>query len=264
MRRFSAVLLVFLASANLAAAADSRDPLARARTLYNAGQYEAAIAAADLAHDVATRADSADLIAARSYLERFRESRADDDLANARTRLTRLDPQRLGGQERVEFFVGLGEALYFDSAFGAACEVFGSVLAHADDLPPAARDRVLDWWASAVDREARTRTEIDRQAPYQRIRDRMQQELATRPGSSAASYWLAAAARGQGDWQAAWGAAQAGWLRAPLATDRGNALRDDLDKFVLQVLVPERAKVLAEPPESLRQQWEQFKEKWSR
>ena len=263
MRRFSAVLLVFLASATLAAR-PTRAIRSRARTLYNSGQFEAAIAAADLAHDVATYADSADLIAARSYLERFRESRADDDLTNARTRLTRLDPQRLAGRERVEFFVGLGEALYFDSAFGAACDVFWMVLAHADDLPPAARDRVLDWWASAVDREARTRTEIDRQAPYQRIRDRMQQELTTRPGSSAASYWLAAAARGQGDWQAAWGAAQAGWLRAPLAGDRGNALRADLDTFVLQVLVPERARVLAEPPESLRQQWEQFKEKWTR
>jgi hypothetical protein len=197
MGRFRPVLLVFLASATIAAAADPRDPLARARTLYNGGQYEAAIAAADQARLVVAQADRADLIAARSYLERFRESRAADDLDNARTRLKQIDPQRFGAPERVEFLVGLGETLYFDGAFGAAGDVFGTLLTRADDLPVAGRDRVLDWWASAIDRDSRTRVEIDRQAPYQRVRDRMLQEIAVRPGSTAASYWLAAAARGQ-------------------------------------------------------------------
>src|ERR1019366_5410775 len=106
MSRFWAFLLAFFAFATLAAAADSRDPLARARTLYNSGQFAAAIAAADQARIVAAHADSADLIAARSYLERFRGSQASDDLANARGRLARLDPQRLGGHERVEFLAG--------------------------------------------------------------------------------------------------------------------------------------------------------------
>ena len=74
---------------------------------------------------------------------------------------------------------------------------------HAAQAVRDARERVLDWWASAIDRDSRTRAEIDRQAPYQRVRDRMLQEIAVRPGSTAASYWLAAAARGQGDWPAA-------------------------------------------------------------
>jgi len=264
MDRFRAVLFVFFASATLAAAADPQDALARARTLYNSGQFEAAIAAADQARLVAARADSADLIAARSYLERFRDSQASDDLANARLRLTRLDPRRLGGRERVEFLVGLGEALFLDEAFGAAGDVFTDVLARADDLPAGGRERVLDWWASAIDRDARARAEIDRKGAYQRISDRMQDEIAARPGSMAASYWLSAAARGQGDWQAAWSAAEAGWVRAGLAPDRGAALRADLDRLVLQLLVPERATVLAESPETLRQEWERFKGKWTR
>jgi hypothetical protein len=264
MGRCGALLLVFFASATLAAAADPQDALARARTLYNSGHFEAAIAAADQARLVAARADSADLIAARSYLERFRDSQASDDLANARARLTRLDPQRLGERERVEFLVGLGEALFFDGAFGAAGDVFTDVLARADDLPAGGREPVLDWWASAIDRDARARAEIDRQGAYQRIRDRMQGEIAARPGSMAAAYWLSAAARGQGDLQAAWSAAEAGWVRAGLASDRGTALRADLDRLVLQLLVPERAKALAEPPETLRQEWERFKEKWTR
>src|SRR6266487_2477575 len=70
------------------------DPLARARLLYNEHQYEAAVNAAEQARLTPARADAADLIAARAYLERFRGSAASDDLANARDRLRRLDPQR--------------------------------------------------------------------------------------------------------------------------------------------------------------------------
>ena len=127
-----------------------------------------------------------------------------------------------------------------------------------------ARERVLDWWASAIDREAHPRADIERQATYQRIRDRMQEEIVTRPGSTAASYWQSAAARGQGDLQAAWDAAQAGWVRAALATDRGAALRADLDQLVMRALIPERAKALGQSPDTLRSEWERFKEKWTK
>jgi hypothetical protein len=92
----------------------------------------------------------------------------------------------------------------------------------------------------------------------------MQTEIAVRPGSLAASYWLSAAARGQGDLQAAWSAAQAGWVRAGLAPDGGAAMRAELDRLVLQVLVPDRAKVLGQPAEGLRQEWERFKGTWAR
>jgi hypothetical protein len=258
MRRV--ILLVFFASATLAGAAD-RDPLARARALYNQRQFEAAITAADQARVAPARADSADLVAARAYLERFRESAAPDDLTHARERFRRLDPQRLDDRERVELLVGLGETLYFDAAFGAAAEMFDSVLARKD-LP--ARERLLDWWASALDRDARPRADLERQAVYQRVRDRMQEEIAAYPGSAAAAYWLSAAAHGQGDLQAAWDAAQAGWVRAMLASDRGAALRADLDRLVLRAIVPERAKALAQPPDALRQEWERFKERWSK
>ena len=92
----------------------------------------------------------------------------------------------------------------------------------------------------------------------------MENELAGHQSSAAAAYWMAAAAHAQGDLQAAWDAAQAGWVRAPLTSDRGEALRADLDRLVLRAIVPDRAKVTAQPPESLRLQWEQFKERWKR
>jgi hypothetical protein len=257
-----AVVVVVALAAVPARAAD--DALARARQLYNQQQFDAAIEAAEQARLTPARADASDLVAARAYLERYRASVASDDLTNARDRLRRLDPQRLPPRERTEYVVGLGETLFFDGAYGAAAATFDSVLQSLELIPTDARERVLDWWANAVDRDARPRPDIDRQAVYQRIRTRMEVELASHPGSAAASYWLAAAARAQGDMQAAWDAAQAAWVRSALASDHGAALREDLDRLVLRAIVPERAKATAQPPETLRAQWEQFKERWKR
>src|SRR5437016_4161874 len=202
MGRLAAASCLLLYCAAPVAAAD--DPLARARALYNQRQFDAALAAAEQARLAPTRADAADLVGARAYLERFRASEDTEDLTNARERLRRLDPRKLSVRERLEYIVGLGEALFFDGAFGAAASVFDSVLLSSDSLAPGgsgeldARERVLDWWATAVGREATPRSDIDRQTSYQRMRVRMDEELASRPASTTAAYWLAAAARAQG------------------------------------------------------------------
>ena len=262
MRLAAAAALAVLAAAPLRAADDA---LVRARALYNQKQFEAAVTAAEQARLTPARADAADLVAARAYLERYRLSSASDDLTNARDRLRRIDPQRFAARERSEYVVGLGETLFFDGAFGAAATIFDTVLQSRDLTAIDARERVLDWWASATDREAKPRSEIDRQAVYQRIRTRMEDELAIHPASGAAAYWLPAAARAQGDVQAAWDAAQAGWVRSALAGgDRGAELRADLDRLVVRGIVPDRARATAQTPESLRAQWEQFKERWRR
>jgi len=250
--------LVFSPASALAA----DDPLARARQLYNQRQFLEAVNAAEQARQLPAHADLADLVAARAYLERFRESAAGDDLANARDRLSRLDPAKFPPRERAEYIVGLGEALFFDDSYGAAAAVFDSVLLSAELMSNEARERVLDWWATSVDREAKPRPDIDRQEIYQRIRTRMREEIATRPANGTAVYWLAASAQAQGDQQAAWDAAQAGWVRAPLTGDHGAALRADLDRLVVIAIVPDRARVLGQPVDGLRAQWEQFKDRW--
>jgi hypothetical protein len=244
-------------------AADSRDPLDRARALYNQRQFEAAVNAADEARKLPQQANGADLIAARAYLERFRESSAPDDLVHARERLRGISPGKFSPRERIEFIVGLGETLYFEGSSGAAAAVFESVLVSGGDLADDARERVLDWWASALDQDARPRPEIERQTVYQRVRDRMVLELAANPASGTAPYWAAAAARGQGDLQAAWDAAQAAWVRAPLTHDHGVALHHDLDVLVQKAIVPERARILGRPPDSLMTEWEAFKAMWT-
>ena len=101
----------------------------------------------------------------------------------------------------------------------------------------------------------------------------MTEEIAEYPGSTAAGYWLAAAARASGDIERAWHAALAGWLRATLAEDRGAALRADLDRLVNQAIIPERAAKLAKADQSRRDpkaqtamsaEWDAFKKSWSK
>jgi hypothetical protein len=260
--RPAAVLLVALLVAAPAVAAD--DPLARARQLYNQREFLPAINEAERARLLPARADSADLIIARAYLERFRESGASDDLTNARERLRRLDPTRLAPAERSEFLIGVGETLYFDNSFGAAAALFASIVDRPEQLSPDARERTLDWWATSIDRDARGRSEADREAMAARIHDRMRDEMAARPASSVAAYWLVASARSQGELQEAWDAAQAGWVRAALAADHGEALRTDLDDLMQRAIIPERARALGQPVEALRLEWERFKERWKR
>ncbi len=264
MGRFARlVVFVLYASAAPVLCAAADDPLTRARQLYNQNQFDAAIAAADQARAAPGRADAADLIAARAYLERFRSTAAADDLASARLRLGRIDPVRFDARERVEYVVGLGEALYFDGAYGAAADVFDSVLRGPVAMATTSRERVLDWWAEALDRDTRPRPDFDRQDVYRRIRARMDEELALRPANGVAAYWRSAAARAQGDLQSAWDAAQAAWVRAPLAPDGGAKLRSDLDRLVTQAIVPDRAKLLGQPSQRLLSEWELFKQRWA-
>jgi hypothetical protein len=264
MVRSAALLVLVLAMSGPAGAADDRNSLARARQLYNMRDFDAALAAAEEARKTPERADSADLIAARALLERFRATAAPEDLVQARERLRGLAPERLAERERLEFVIGLGEALYLDQAPGAAAAVFDSILLSDDAELLDGRELVLDWWASAMDEDARPRTEFERQALYQTVRGRMREELGRHPTSATAAYWLIAAARGQGDIQGAWDAAQAGWVRAPLAADHGAALRGDIDRLVQRAIIPERARAVGQPAETLREEWEAFKEKWNK
>jgi hypothetical protein len=259
---FRAVALLGLILAPVTALA-ADDPLVRARALYNERQFEAAVNAAEQARLTPSHANAADLVAARAYLERFRDSDASDDLTNARERLRRLNPSGFAPRERVEYIVGLGETLFFDGAYGAAATVFDSVMLGKQEMPADARERVLDWWATAIERDVKPpRAEADRAAAYQRIHARMQAELVDHPDSGTAAYWIAAASRGQGDGQGAWDAAQAAWVRAPLAGPRAPALRADLDLLVIRGIVPDRAKALGQPIDAVRLTWEQFKERW--
>jgi hypothetical protein len=253
--------LLLIVTAVPAPAQDAADALARARTAYNARAWDEAISAADLASRVPDLATAADLVAARALVERYRESAAPEDLAQARERLRRLDTARLTPRERTEFLIGLGGALYFEESPGAAATLFHSALG-ATDLDDAAREHLLDWWASALDRDARARTPKERHAIYADIRARMADRLSASPASATAAYWLAAAAVGEEDWDGAWHAALAAWARAPLTADRGAALRADIERLVERAVLPARARHQGRDQAEIAKEWADFKTRW--
>jgi hypothetical protein len=246
------------------------DMVTRARQLYNERMYDAAIAAAEKARAVPATADAARLVLARARLERFRGSDDSRDLVLAREALQEIRPDALSPRDRVEFLVGLGEALYLDNLFGPSAELFESALQQAGLESASLRDRVLDWWATAVDRGAQAGSSDDREMRYVTLLDRVQTELSRDPQSAAATYWLSAAARGAGDLDRAWDAAIAGWVRAGLTRDRGVTLRADLDRLVIEGIIPERARMRATADadrarlvSEMQAQWAAVKERWS-
>ena len=223
--------------------APAGDALARARAAYNAGKFDEAIAAATDAMRVATEANAASVVLARAYLERYRAINTGADLQSARAALQQVSAEKLAPRDRVEFLVGQGESLYLDGCagcYGAAAEMFQVALARSDSGD---REAVFEWWASALDRQAQdAQLDVDRASVYKRLLDGAASELARDDHSASATYWLMAAARGAGDLERAWGAAIAGWVRSRTLGARGDVLRQDLDKFVMQVLLPERAR----------------------
>ncbi len=246
------------------------DALGRARLAYNAGKFDEAITAATDALREPALANAAAVVLGRASLERYRQSSTPADLERAREALRLVVSDQLTPRDRVDFLVGLGLSFYLDGCDGclsAAAEMFDRALARAE--PGADRDRVFEWWASALDHQAQFGAETERVLIYRRLLDRTEAELSREDPSASASYWLVAAARGAGDFERAWGAAIAGWVRARSLGARGDTLRADLDRLVTQVLLPERARQLspdADPRPALAgllAQWADLKKKYS-
>ena len=246
------------------------EALARARTHYNGGRYDQAIAAALDAQS--HHKDFAALIIGRAGLERYRSTADPADLSRARDALRTVDPAALELRDRIDLVIGLGETLFFEEHYRAAADLFESTLDHGQLLGPVARDQVLDWWATSVDRHVRGLPAGDRAEAFDRLIARMETELRREYASAAAAYWLAAAAFARGHVDRAWNAAIGGYVRGLLAADRGAALRPDLDRLVRESIIPERVRRLpiAGTPEAeqaqagLLSEWELIKERWGR
>lgn len=263
----AAFLLVVVAALWSPAPALGRapDPLTTARRLYNEGKLDAAMTAARLAVANPALASSAHLVMGRIHLERYRQMTAAAELDGARTELRAVDSRALDSRERIELQVGLATLLYYEDHFGASAELLEPIIDASATLAPEAHERALDWWATALDRQAQAST--DRVSTSLRIGARMEQELRRDPSSAPANYWLAASARAAGDLDRAMAAASAAWIRAALRGDRGAALRTDLDRLVTQAIIPEKAARLpardrTRAGASLAAEWETFKKNW--
>lgn len=251
------------------AAVRAADPLTEARRHYNEGDYLAAVRLASEAAMDPALADGARVVLGRSYLEHFRESAEPGDLTAGRKALRAVNPAALSYTDRLDLMIGQAEALFLDDRFGAAAELFESTLDRSAALGPGAHERALDWWATALDRYARSRPPDEHRAIFARIVERMEAAVKVDAGSRPGWYWQAAAARAMGDLEHAWQLALAGWVRAPLGADHGEALRADLEQLMTEAIIPERAAKLpaADPlaaEEGMLNEWEAFKAGWAR
>lgn len=241
--------------------------LAKARSAYNQQQFDDAIAAALAAQKVGVTADAATVVLSRAYLERYRQRANPTDLAAARAQLGTVRVMHLDARDHVDFMMALGEALFFEDDFGAAAVMFESGIASAMAQGPETGEAMLDWWGSAVERQAEPLDREQRSLVFGRMRDRMAIELERNPGSAAAGYWSVVGTRGAGDADGAWHAAIASWVRARLAGSHSARLRADLDKFVLEGIIPDRVRAVVperrgQAESDLRTEWAVLKERW--
>jgi hypothetical protein len=265
--RVYALVLVLLGFAPAGWAAEP-PALAKARALYNAANYDGAIDAAAVARRQPQFADPAALVIARAHLEKYRQSADAKDLVAAREAFVAIKFNSLAPRDQVDLVIGLAQSLYLSEVFGSSAELFQTALNRSSLLAPRDRQLLLDWWATALDREAQTRPADRRRVVFERIATRMEEELRQDPGSAVANYWLAVALRGTGDIEAAWHVAIAGWIRAILSPETAGELRADLDRLVMQALIPERSRLMAtrdaqEAVTALQAEWELLKQQWN-
>ena len=261
------VLVIAMALVSGPASAAEPQALVKARSLYNAADYDGAIAAAGQARTQPGAADAAALVDARAHLERYRRAADPADLIAAREALSAIHPAVLLPRDQLDFLVGLGQSLYLGDLFGPAAELFDTAIQRATLIPTRDRVMLLDWWATALDREAQASAPDRRARLYEQVAARMEEELRRDPGSAPANYWRAVAKRGTGDIEGAWDAAVAAWVRAPLGFATSEALRSDIDRLVTQALIPERGRASAvrdqaDATEVLRAEWESVKQQW--
>jgi tetratricopeptide (TPR) repeat protein len=238
------------------------DQVARARLLYNQRQYDAAIAVAREAVRRPQSAPAATLILARAHLERSRHTADGTDLAAARDALTSIDAARLHPTNRTELIVGWAELFFLDGKPDVAAELFDAALARSDAGQAVTRDRMLDWWAQSLDRMALGHTGTSRERIYSRILSRMERELERVPDSAAVIYWLAAGARGAGDLDRAWQSARAGWIRSRVSVGRAAPVRADLDRLVVDAIIPERARQRSASGDARKAFTEEMQAEW--
>jgi hypothetical protein len=244
-----------------------RADLAKARALYNQRQFDAAIEAADAAQKMPATAEAATVLLARARLERYRERANPEDLSAARVALGTVRVSNLDARDNIDFLMALGEALFFEDDYGAAAALFESGIDAAIAQGTQTGEAMIEWWGSAVERHADSLERDARVQAFSRMRERMGRELSRNPGSAAAAYFLVVAIRGEGEASDAWDAAIAGWVRARLAGARSASLRADLDKLVLEGIIPDRIRAFAadkrpQAESDLRGEWTVVKERW--
>ena len=272
------MLLVSVAAS--AQTPEQLNQLARARLAFNQGQFDQAIAAATEARKAPALQAASSVVLGRARIERYYGKSEAADLMAAHEVFSTLNPEKLAATDRRDFTIGLGLTVFFEGRPGAAAELLEVALTGSNPSAPIdgrAREKLFDWWATAVDRAAQLTPDAGRRRFYERIVERSEMELARDPYSVAAGYWLAAGARGAAELDRAWHAAIAAWIRAKVESapaggrtagaDKATDARADIDLLVTAAIIPERARALDPRAaqaliSAMRAEWEQIKSSW--
>ena len=212
-------------------------------------------------------ADAATLVVARSLLERFRREAAPADLDAARTELQQIRPAGLSPSDQAELVIALGELLDLDDQPGAAAVEFERALDRVESAT-SSHERVLDWWASAVDRQAQLRPEAERAPLYSRMVARMEDELRRNAASAVASVLARRGRARQRESRTRMGRRVRGVGACIVPGDRRLQLRADFDQIVTQAIIPERARLVspaggaAQSTAAMRAEWDALKQVW--
>src|SRR5688500_13742613 len=106
LRRMRVFVILLMVSSLMPLVAEAtRADLAKARSLYNNGQFDEAIQAATAARRTEITADAAAIVLARAHLERYRQRADPSDLSAARSALTAIRSHALDQRDRLEFLL---------------------------------------------------------------------------------------------------------------------------------------------------------------
>ena len=149
-----------------------RAELAKARSAYNEQRFDEAVEAALVAQKFPATSDAATLVLSRAYLERYRQRANPTDLAAARSQLGNVRVSNIDARDHLDFLMALGETLFFEENYGAAAELFESGLDGAIAQGPTTGEAMLDWWGSAVERQADGLEREPRERLFAHLRER--------------------------------------------------------------------------------------------
>ena len=270
VRIWAALAVVLMGAVAVSAQPAATDPLARARQLYNAGQYDEAITAA---REAATRASvpersppAARPRAAGAAPREPHDRRSGWCAFGTRgCRCVRALRSRAPRPRR-----RTGRGLYLDGQYRSAASLLEPALEQMGLLSPAAREQVVDWWGTAMDRYAQTRPPDERWSSTTRSRHGCGCispgiPIPRRPRTGCRRRrWRVAISSWRGTWR--W----PGWVRSTLAPDKGVSLRTDLDRLVTQAIIPERVNASPTSPMAdaaaarFASEWDEAKGRWKR
>ena len=190
------------------------------------------------------------------------------DLSAAREALGTVRAASLDERDQLELLLALGESLFLEDDFGAAAEILESGLDARRQRRRSSPKSMLEWWGSAVERQASGLAPEPRRRAFARLVDRMQGELAqiADVGGRQLLDRRRPARRRRVDARVGRGGCRLG-ARAADRRPRASRSAPTSTSWSLQGVIPDRVRHIAQDQRAaaesqLKADWELVKERW--